>query len=131
MKKLTTLAIIASIFAFTACDPAQEVLKKKAPEFCDQDGYTVVNYCPQGYPLEGTWVCGHCRSQGASTLRVSAETLTLLQKLQEWRWDVGHGETSASVRRQAGRVLHRLLTCHLERYRYPRALQLLKKVNDS
>jgi recombinational DNA repair protein (RecF pathway) len=39
--------------------------------------------------------------------------------------------TSADVRRRIGLALHRLLTAHVDRYRYPRALALLKKVDSS
>jgi DNA repair protein RecO (recombination protein O) len=82
-------------------------------------------------PLEGTWVCGRCRSPGSQRLRIPAEVISVLRELQEVRWDIAAGGATPTERRHAGRVLHRLLTCHLERYRYPRALQLLKKVDTS
>jgi recombinational DNA repair protein (RecF pathway) len=79
---------------------------------------------PAGLELrDGALYCGTCSVPGAGRLALAADVAAALAGL-------GRGEVPAAgprVRRSIGLVLHRLLEVHVERYRYPRALALLKK----
>ena len=78
----------------------------------------------------GSLTCAACGGPGPGRLVLPAEVVEVLGELERRAWaDVGGVETSVAARRLVGLVLHRLLEAHLERYRYPRALQLLKKVD--
>src|SRR5262245_27642980 len=73
----------------------------------------------------GRLACSTCASRGAGRLALSSEVATALAAL-------GGGEArldAARTRRGVGVVLHRLLGIHIEAYRYPRSLDLLKKVD--
>jgi DNA repair protein RecO (recombination protein O) len=83
--------------------------------------------------LEGGWLqvgdgalrCRRCRRAAPGDVRLEPETAALLAAL-------GGGDLGApalAARRAVAVVLHRLLTRHVERYRYPTALRLLKKVD--
>jgi DNA repair protein RecO (recombination protein O) len=85
----------------------------------------------------GAWFCRDCAGGGGRTLAVSREVATLLARLAAAPLGAAGTDAAGSaseattprVRRLAGLALHRLLSIHLERYRYPRSLQLLKKVD--
>jgi DNA repair protein RecO (recombination protein O) len=79
----------------------------------------------------GAFRCRQCAGSGPGRLGVSADLARLLAALARLELtQVAALESSPRLRRQAGICLHRLLTAHLERYRYPRSLLLLKKVDD-
>jgi DNA repair protein RecO len=72
---------------------------------------------------EGALYCASCSSRGAGRLVLAADTAAVLAGLSR-------GEVPPAgprTRRSIGLVLHRLLEVHVERYRYPRAMALLKK----
>ena len=72
---------------------------------------------------EGALYCGSCRPAGAGRVLLAAEVAAGLAAL-------GRGDvppTGPRTRRSIGLALHRLLEIHVERYRYPRAMALLKK----
>lgn len=77
----------------------------------------------------GTWVCARCRPAGVKLVPLAAADRELLLSLRAAPWEGAAHEAHAATRRQAGRVLHLMLSLHLERYRYPHALGLLKKVD--
>jgi recombinational DNA repair protein (RecF pathway) len=78
---------------------------------------------------EGAWVCQRCRPPGSRFLTLTADERQLLLALARAPWEVADLVSRHEIRRQVGRVLHHLLAGHIERYRYPRALGLLKKVD--
>ncbi len=79
-------------------------------------------------PQDGSFACEACGGSRRG-LRVQAEVLRLLVRMQAMPWEVAMVPTSPETRRQTGRVLHHLLSDHLEKYRGPLALGLLKKVD--
>jgi len=73
----------------------------------------------------GRLACAACVSGGPGRLAVSTEVAAALAAL-----GIGDSPLDAPrTRRAVGLVLHRLLGIHLEAYRYPRSLALLKKVD--
>jgi hypothetical protein len=59
-----------------------------------------------------------------------AAAARILSDLARLRWDdIAVRESEAADRRSVGVALHRLLAQHVDRYRRPRALALLKKVD--
>lgn len=77
----------------------------------------------------GSLWCTGCGA-GAGRVALSAEVAGVLGDLAQLPWEelVARGSESRE-RRLIGVVLHRLLAAHVERYRLPRALRLLKKVD--
>ncbi len=76
---------------------------------------------------DGALYCGFCRPAGAGRVALAADVAASLAAL-------GRGEvppTGPRTRRAVGLVLHRLLEVHVDRYRYPRAMALLKKGDTS
>lgn len=74
----------------------------------------------------------HCRScaSGEGGVSLPPEAARLLAVLASGSASEIAGEQSSPRnRRLVGLCLHRLMATHLERYRYPRALELLKKVD--
>ena len=78
----------------------------------------------------GTWMCSSCRLPGTSVLSVPSDAAALLMQLRDDPWQALHLDSETQTRREVGLVVHRLLTAHVERYRYPRALDLLKRVAE-
>lgn len=76
----------------------------------------------------GSWTCGNCRVPGSRVWSVPAAAAAVLVQLRDDPWQAAHLESTRSTRREVGLVVHRLLAAHVERYRYPRALALLKSV---
>ena len=76
----------------------------------------------------GAFVCAGCRRPGSGALRLDAE---VAGALRDFATGPAPSARTAEVRRAVGLVLHRLLAAHVERYRYPRALSLLKKMDRS
>jgi len=74
----------------------------------------------------GSWTCSGCRLPGSRVLSVPADAAAMLLRLRDDPWQAAHMDSSRATRREVGLVVHRLLTAHVERYRYPRALALLK-----
>lgn len=72
-----------------------------------------------------SWTCDACRAAGAAPWRVAGSAIAALQVLQHQPWE--EIMVDARTRRAVGLVLHRLLAAHVERYRYPRSLRLLKR----
>jgi len=78
----------------------------------------------------GAFRCGQCAANGPGRVSVSAEAAGLLAALAALEpAQVAACDSTPRARRQVGICLHRLLASHLERYRYPRSLLLLKKVD--
>ena len=80
-------------------------------------------------PQDGSLACKDCGGSRRG-LCLEPEVLRLLLQMQSTPWEVAMVATSPETRRQAGRVLHQLLSYHLEKYRGPLALGLLKKVDN-
>ncbi len=80
-------------------------------------------------PQDGSLACAACGGSRRG-LHVQNEVLRLLLSMQAAPWEVAMLETSPEARRQVGRVLHQLLSYHLEMYRGPLALDLLRKVDS-
>ena len=80
---------------------------------------------------EGIWVCSRCQPHSSRRLPLPPAAHELLLRLEADPEVAGLTSTTVEARRQVGRILHHLLALHLERYRYPRALGLLKKVDAS
>lgn len=59
-------------------------------------------------------------------MRLPASTAQILSTLWRASWQANGLTTEAAERRGVGLALHRLLGTHVERYRYPRSLRLLK-----
>jgi len=78
---------------------------------------------------EGTWVCARCRPPGPRLVTVPTSDRDLVLALMAAPWEAAGLPTHVETRRRIGRLLHLLLSKHVERYRYPRALGLLKKVD--
>jgi len=79
----------------------------------------------------GAFRCRQCAGPGPGRLSIGADLARLLAALARLEpGQVATIESSPRLRRQVGICLHRLLTAHLERYRYPRSLLLLKKVDN-
>ena len=76
---------------------------------------------------EASWACGRCRPPGSSGWNLPEETVGVLRSLQAEPWGAGDLHAAVRTRRSVGVVLHRLLGMHLERYRYPHALRLLRR----
>jgi DNA repair protein RecO len=76
----------------------------------------------------GALVCGRCTPAGRA-MRLEAPAVALLGALASGT--PPPAPPAPAARRAAGLALHRLLSTHVERYRYPRALALLKKVDTS
>jgi DNA repair protein RecO (recombination protein O) len=73
----------------------------------------------------GRLACATCVASGPGRLALSPEVAAALAAL-----DAGDTRLDAArTRRAVGLVLHRLLGIHIEAYRYPRSLALLKKVD--
>lgn len=81
--------------------------------------------------LGGSWTCAACRVPGSRVVAVPAGAARVLRRLRDDPWQAAHVESDTATRREVGLVVHRLLTAHVERYRYPRALGLLKRLGDS
>ncbi len=75
----------------------------------------------------GSWTCASCRVPGSRVVAVPAAAATVVGRLRKEPWQAAHVESSAVTRREVGLLVHRLLAAHVERYRYPRALGLLKR----
>jgi len=75
----------------------------------------------------GTLVCAGCGGRSPNRVPLMPEAAALLAALAQAGRPAG--ASSASARRAVGLVLHRLLGMHVEAYRYPRSLALLKKVD--
>lgn len=78
---------------------------------------------------EGLWACDRCRPPGPRLLHIDASERDLVLALTRSPWEAAGLASEPATRRKAGRILHLLLSTHVERYRYPRALALLKKVD--
>ena len=76
-----------------------------------------------------SWVCTRCRPPGTPGLLLPEELVAMLRALQDHPWDAKDLRASARTRRSVGVVLHRLLGAHVERYRYPHALRLLRRTD--
>jgi recombinational DNA repair protein (RecF pathway) len=76
---------------------------------------------------EASWACGRCRPPGSSGWVLPEETVGVLGSLQAQPWGAGDLQAGVRARRSVGVVLHRLLGAHLDRYRYPNALRLLRR----
>jgi DNA repair protein RecO (recombination protein O) len=74
----------------------------------------------------GSWSCDACHPPGSRSMRLTAAASQLLATLAAASWQAEGLESAAADRRSVGLALHRLLATHVERYRYPRSLQLLK-----
>jgi len=72
------------------------------------------------------WSCNDCHTAGSRGMRLPEAAVLILSTLAAGSWQAAGLETEAADRRAAGLALHRLLATHVERYRYPRSLQLLK-----
>jgi len=75
--------------------------------------------------------CAACQLAGSHYLRLTGPAVALLGQLLLHPWEARGLESAASVRRLVGLALHRLLTTHVDRYRYPRSLDLLKSTMES
>lgn len=75
------------------------------------------------------FTCRTCRVASPAELRLPAPVAATLLHLLEQPWEVANLETRAHTRRAVGIALHQLLGAHVERYRYPVSLRLLKKVD--
>jgi hypothetical protein len=77
----------------------------------------------------GAYRCRACPG-GEGRLLLPAEAARLLAAAASGSAEeVAQLESTPRSRRLVGIALHRLLATHLERYRYPRSLALLKKVD--
>jgi DNA repair protein RecO (recombination protein O) len=75
--------------------------------------------------------CAACRQRGTRALPLPASAVRLLARLAEGA-EASPGLASRPTdRRSIGLALHRLLAHHVERYRYPRSLQLLKSTSGA
>jgi DNA repair protein RecO len=74
-----------------------------------------------------SWTCDRCRVAGGAPWRLPGAAIATLRVLQRQPWE--ELATDTPTRRAVGMLLHRLLTAHLERYRYPRSLRLLKRLD--
>jgi DNA repair protein RecO len=77
----------------------------------------------------GALRCSRCRHHAAGAMRlpvVGAMTLAAHAAGGD-----APAQTTVDERRAVGLAVHRLLVAHLERYRYPESLRLLKKVDTS
>jgi len=77
----------------------------------------------------GALVCAGCGGRAPNRVPLTPEAAALLAALAQGHWPLGAASSSAA-RRAVGLVLHRLLGMHVEAYRYPRSLALLKKVDS-
>jgi DNA repair protein RecO (recombination protein O) len=77
------------------------------------------------------WSCETCRTPGEQGMHLSPEAAAILALLWNASWRAEGLISEAADRRSVGLALHRLLTIHVEKYRYPRSLQLLKTAPDS
>jgi len=77
------------------------------------------------------WSCAACQTPGSQTLRLPESAAQVLATLWGAGWRAQGMSTEALDRRTIGLALHRLLVAHVEKYRYPRSLQLLKTVPES
>lgn len=75
----------------------------------------------------GVVVCAGCGGRAANWIALAPEAARLLAALAAGGRP---GASAPSARRTVGLVLHRLLGMHLEGYKYPRSLALLKKVDS-
>jgi DNA repair protein RecO (recombination protein O) len=80
---------------------------------------------------DGALRCRACQgTAGAGRLLLPPEASALLSAVASGpSAAVARLQSNPRTRRLVGVCLHRLLTTHLERYRYPRSLDLLKKVD--
>lgn len=76
----------------------------------------------------GGLLCTACGGRAPNRLPLSPETAALVAALAG---GTCAGGSSASARRTAFVALHRLLGMHVDTYRYPRSLALLKKVDTT
>ena len=80
--------------------------------------------------VAGALFCRECGPAGRRRLLLPQEAAAVLARLARCDWsDLESIETQARTRRAVGLAVHRLLSVHLDRYRYPRSLQLLKNVD--
>jgi DNA repair protein RecO (recombination protein O) len=94
---------------------------------------TVCGRCGEAPGAGGAWLdlraggveCRGCGGAGSGRMRLTADVAVALAGLAAEPGIVPR----APVRRALGLALHRLLATHVERYRYPRSLRLLKKVD--
>lgn len=78
----------------------------------------------------GTLHCAACGRPGPRRLRLPRAATEALAHLSGPAWlEVAALPTEVRTRRLVGLAVHRLLGAHLERYRYPRSLELLKNVD--
>jgi DNA repair protein RecO (recombination protein O) len=70
--------------------------------------------------------CAGCQPVGSRHMQLTGDAAALLRQLSLRPWEARGLESAAPVRRLVGLALHRLLGAHVERYRYPRSLDLLK-----
>jgi len=80
---------------------------------------------------DAAWSCDSCHAPGSRSLRLSAGSAHILATLSAASWQASGLETLPAERRSVGLALHRLLVHHVERYRYPRSLQLLKTAPEA
>ncbi|MCK4236396.1 MAG: DNA repair protein RecO [Candidatus Krumholzibacteria bacterium] len=79
-------------------------------------------------PRSGLVTCGTCSGGGALSLSpASCELLCMLEK-GEFR-DIEKVELGIEARREIGEFLHHLFLHHIDGYRFPYALRILKGVN--
>jgi DNA repair protein RecO (recombination protein O) len=78
----------------------------------------------------GALRCSACGAAGPGRMALPGEAARVLRVLAGPSWDeIARLATSPRIRRAVGVSLHRLLGAHLERYRLPRSLRLLKNVD--
>ncbi len=78
-------------------------------------------------PSKGNVTCGDCREEGSVSL--SAESGAILAIMEDDGIEGLAGERLNAVqRREIGRLLHNLLVHHVERYRLPNSLGLIKEL---
>jgi DNA repair protein RecO (recombination protein O) len=78
----------------------------------------------------GSGTCARCRVPGSRVVALPGRAAALLKRLRDDPWQAPHLESDIATRREVGVVVHQLLTAHVEGYRYPRALELLKRHAD-
>jgi len=100
-------------------------------ETCAGCGRSLIDSGGQLDVRAGAISCGACPGgRRVGKLALSPEALRTLAALGRLSWpEIARLVTPAPERRILGLALHRLLTAHVERYRLPRSLALLQKVD--
>lgn len=125
-------------FVQSSCDPWAVFLAFEMQLLMKAGIYPAMNECSRCKknlagkmlkvdPSKGNVTCGDCREKGSVSL--SAESGGIMAIMEENGIEGMAGERLAPAqRREIGRLLHGLLVHHVERYRLPNSLKLIKEL---